>query len=279
MTTTLSVGTKVNVVPKYNDHEGMDLYVLYKDNLGYGIGPKGNDPDKHHNPEKGWLYYRPESVTPAPIKESNTVTKFNVGDKVKVLHYSTSTTGSPVGETGTVTSLKNGANFFRVQINKSSWLLAEDEIEPFTEPKPFSFEGIQVGDTIRRTETWETGSVKVLEGVVTALSHTGASTKEGLLIGWHKDSDNPHITLELLNRPEPVKEPELWEDRKTGDRIVTYFKDGALDRIFTKQEDGLWGTLVSKSGSGLGKGFARSDTELAKFLSDRKQSTTAQLIK
>jgi hypothetical protein len=32
------------------------------EDTGYGIGPEGNDPDLHHDPRHGWLWYVPKEV-------------------------------------------------------------------------------------------------------------------------------------------------------------------------------------------------------------------------
>ena len=150
---------------------------------------------------------------------------------------------------------------------------------PAEEPvKPFTFADIQVGDKIRRTETWDTGSVRVFEGVVTDLNDVRAYTKEHLLVGYYQDGDDRHTVLELLERPEPPKVPELWEDREPGDKLVSYFKnDGNVERIFTKRDDGQWDTIVMSTAGKLQKGFARSDHELAAHLN--KYGNKVHLIK
>jgi hypothetical protein len=79
--------------------------------------------------------------------------------------------------------------------------------------KPFTYADIQDGDTIRRTESWESGSVRVYEGVVTKADNFRAFTREGFLVGYHQDDENPYMTLELVNRPET--KPGLTDGAKT----------------------------------------------------------------
>lgn len=65
------VGDRVKIIPgPWNSdssylvhHDRDDLVVLYMDeDAGYGVGPLGNDPDKHHNGNEGWLWYYPEEL-------------------------------------------------------------------------------------------------------------------------------------------------------------------------------------------------------------------------
>lgn len=145
---------------------------------------------------------------------------------------------------------------------------------------PFTFADIQVGDKIRRTYTRETGTTEVREGVVSRKDESVATDTSkpigSYILAYSSDGDpaKPQVKLELLERPE--KELELWEDRKPGDKIVTYLSDG-LDRIFTKREDGLWDTLVYTSGKKIGKGFPRADQDIAAYLT--KQTVTAEIVK
>lgn len=64
------IGDRVKVVSDvvaFPSHQGReDLVVLYMDaDTGYGVGPLGNDPDKHHNGDYGWLWYFPEELEAA----------------------------------------------------------------------------------------------------------------------------------------------------------------------------------------------------------------------
>lgn len=48
------------LVNDYPEHEGrIDLVVMHleEDCTGAGVGPEGNDPEKHHDPDHGYLWY------------------------------------------------------------------------------------------------------------------------------------------------------------------------------------------------------------------------------
>lgn len=147
------------------------------------------------------------------------------------------------------------------------------------EPKPFSFKDIQAGDTIRRTKTYKNGTIYMMEGVASYKGSYYWSDKSSYnTLAFEEDDSAKDITLELVNRPEPEpKKTELWEDRKVGDQLALYNKDGGLNRVFTKRSDDRWDTLVLNTSGKMQKGFQRSNTELASFL--KTQPTDRKLEK
>jgi len=256
----------------YGPHGNDDLVVLaHSDNPdGVGVGPKGNDPAKKHSFRNGWVYYPNSYVTPK--EESKEVTTFKAGDKVSFheknnVHWQgghgiiTAVNGTrydvEIVEAPPRNTAYRKGNTIRGIENYSGWMTL---VEP-----AFTFADIQVGDTIRRTEKWDnTGSVRVFEGVVTTVSSVQALTAEGLLVGFFKDGANPHMTLELLNRPEPEPEPEPvkadWELAKSGDRLVVEGKE--TTRILTKQEDDWWDCLMVRTWGEPGRGIRRTDNDV-----------------
>lgn len=150
----------------------------------------------------------------------------------------------------------------------------------------FTFADIQVGDKIRRTLTRDTGTTEVREGVVVEKSglyaldakHTGRAG-DSYILAYNSDSDpaKPQVVLELLDRPE--KEPELWENRKAGDKITSYDGAGKLSRIFTKREDGDWDTLVLNCEGKIQKGFLRSQRDLSQYISKHNTGGSFQLVR
>jgi hypothetical protein len=208
---------------------------------------------------------------------------FKVGDKVKYIgdcYVFSGFDGGVDPAEGVVTEdsskgvtqlrLTTGVGRYRVGqevrlITKNLELIKEELPNPWA-PKPaFTFKDIQVGDKIRRTETWETGTYRTFEGVVTDLTSTGARTKEGLLVGYYKDIESPHMKLELLDRPKPK---EIWENRKAGDKIKRK-QCGGWD-YFIKEESG-WTILYSG-----GQHLKYNDTDVAALL---KGNETVALIK
>ena len=141
-----------------------------------------------------------------------------------------------------------------------------EKIEP-----PFTFADIQVGDTIRRTATYK-GATEVREGVVGIKgSYYFANEQGNYILAYDTDgtSSITDVTLELLNRPEPVK--EAWETAKAGDRLVVKASNGAT-RVLTKQKSGEWDTLVITSYGSSHIGFTRTDESLKEDLSSKSFS-------
>jgi hypothetical protein len=265
----IAVGTPVTVKKMYGDHGNNELVVLSlgynKD--GYGIGPAGNDPTKAHNSRDGWLYYPASYVTPK--EESKAVNKFNKGDKVRFIDKSNT---AWFGVEGIVESPDNtyGINTIRLTVAPTGWasnFKVGDEAkisDTYLELIPsFTFKDIQKGDTIRRTEKWDgTGTTKVVEGKVTDVTYAQAVTAEGLVVGYYRDDKNPHMTLELVNRPEPEPVKEAWETAKPGDQLFTTANDGT-NRVLTKQVGDLWNTLIVNNSEGKPqKGFTRSTGDI-----------------
>lgn len=197
---------------------------------------------------------------------------FAPGDKVKYKddpwsewHGWEGTVQSEFGGVTTAFTTKGTVKSYGTEVR-----LTTANLELVAEPA-FTFADIQVGDEIRRSVTRPSGTTEVREGVVRSKSGVYAtdSTNKGYILAYNSDGDpaKPQVVLTLLNRPEPPKEPELWEDRKPGEQIAAYCKDGGeLDRIFTKREDGDWDTLVMNTSGRIQKGFSRSDKELGEFL-------------
>lgn len=216
---------------------------------------------------------------------------FKVGDRVTVKGWETSTKGnySWEGRTGTVYDADNqdavcvkfddrqGTNFNRGGFEAKYLVPAV---------KPYTFEDIQVGDKIRRTLTRDTGTTEVREGTVVEKSSLYAldakdtgRVGDSYILAYDSDGDpaKPQVKLELLDRPKP--EPKLWENREAGDKIVSYDKQGNLDRLFTKREDGQWGTLVVNDNGKLQKGFERSDGEIDRYISKYANGNKFELVK
>jgi hypothetical protein len=208
-----------------------------------------------------------------------------VGDKVQV--DMDTPTASFHGVEGIVAEIIPGKSSGYVRITKSNskvegnfpagtrmYLYGLTKME-----ETFTFKDIQKGDKVRRTETWESGTVKSVEGVVVNLNSSQATTKEGLTLGYYGDEDNKHMVLELVEKAKP-KSPELWENRKAGDKIATYStQDGNLERLLTKREDGLWDTLVMNTIGVLQEGFERSDEEVALHITRHSNAAKAHLVK
>lgn len=146
-------------------------------------------------------------------------------------------------------------------------------IKALPEEKPFTFADIQKGDTIRRTETWETGTVRVYEGVVTDVNSSSAYTAEGLPVGHCRDKDNKHLTLELVNRPEP--EPKLWEKAEVGDSIIREKSHGHPVTIFTKKAEDLWTSIYLHEQKAPEQGYRWNDEEF----DDLFKGETLHLVK
>lgn len=81
--------------------------------------------------------------------------------------------------------------------------------------KPFTFEDIQVGDTIRRTRIHAAGSKEVREGVA---NYKGAyywadGITKGFILAYGGEPESDGVTYELLERPEP---PHWTESKPVG---------------------------------------------------------------
>lgn len=169
------------------------------------------------------------------------MTELKVGDVVTVTGWETpSERAKWEGRTGTVyiadsqdavcVEFKDGK-----QYSAGGW---EARFLKKVEEPAFSFKDIQVGDKIRRTETWDSGSVRVFEGAVTKLDGLRAYTKEGLLVRGWKDHENSHVKLELLERPEP---PHWTEAKPVGS--VGIVVEGAFSKTLTKVSESHWKVL------------------------------------
>lgn len=270
MTNRLAVGTPVAVKGfVYAEHMGRnDLVVLnQRDNGGYGIGPKGNDAERPHDGDHGWLFYTANEVTPKTIeKESNTVTKFKVGDKVEVFQNGL-TAPAWVGVQGIVKEVLSYG--YRVELTDVAKTgeragyrarLNGDNLKLVEEPKPFTFKDIQVGDTIRRTLTRKSGAKEVREGTVSRFGSYFAEDN-GYILAYDTDDANHGTTLELVNRPEP--KPTLLENTKKGDTLVIAFNNG-VTKVYTKGKKGSWTTLVLTGNGKAHTGYTWSSEALEK---------------
>lgn len=270
----------------YHTWVGVEGTVLSSETDVTRITVTKDAPDNHYSnrvgQEKGLITGNLELIPPSAFK---------VGDKVKVISLNGNSTRTPVGLEGVI-ERQTLTGYWRVNfgaVDPSTHLfyaqeleLIEEKEEPEVteEPEDFGFADIQEGDTIRRTKVYESGATEVREGTVgTKGSYYWADAPGNFILAYAPDHEHSEgVTYELLERPEP-EEPELWENREPGDKIVTYFKhDGALDRIFIKQENGLWSTLVNTSSGKIGRGFHRADKDIAEFLSKR-QTVTASLVR
>ena len=279
MNTRLAVGTPVTVdTAMYGPHGNDDLVVLaHSDNPdGVGVGPKGNDPAKKHSIRNGWLYYPNSYVTPKEeSKEVTTTTAaFKVGDKVAVdmdePDYTWHATEGIVLEVRGTNSARvevtkvgpnhtSGRGYTSLKVGDVHTLCALTVIPPFT------FADIQVGDTIRRTATFN-GATEVREGVVGSKGSYYWANEQGNYILAYNTDGKEGVTLELLNRPEPEPVKADWELAKTGDRLVVEGKE--TTRILTKQADGLWDTLLIRTWSEPSRGIRRADKEVALAFKD-----------
>jgi len=234
----------------YGPHGNDDLVVLaHSDNPdGVGVGPKGNDPAKRHSIRNGWLYYPNSYVTPKEeSKEVTTTTAaFKVGDKVAVdmdePDYTWHATEGIVLEV-------RGTNSARVEVTKVGPNHKDFGRKPLkvgdvytltalTVIPPFTFSDIQVGDTIRRTQTFKGGAKEVREGTVEKKESWYVSTADySYILAYEGDDYQTGATLELLNRPEPEPVKEVWEDAKVGDVFKRVNKSNGVS-FFLREEEG-----------------------------------------
>lgn len=199
---------------------------------------------------------------------TTTETQFKVGDKVAVDMDEPDYTWH--GTEGIVKEVR-GTRSARVEVTKVGTnhknLLGKPlkvgdvhTLTALTVIPSFTFADIQVGDTIRRTQTFTGGATEVREGKVDHVKSWYVSAEGDNFIMAYDTDDKPEVTLELLNRPEPEPVKADWELAKTGDRLVV--KNGkGITRVLTKQVDGLWDCLVIRS-YGSGTGITRPDDEV-----------------
>lgn len=220
MTNRLAVGTPVNVKGfVYAEHVGRnDLVVLNpRENGGYGIGPKGNDAERPHDGDHGWLFYTANEVTPKTIeKESSTVTKFKVGDKVEVFQNGF-TAPAWVGVKGIVKEvLSYGYRVELTNVAKSGERvgyrarLNGDNLKLIEEPKPFTF---KVGDRVEFIEHFMGAATTGTQATVTHTTSGGTYTTV-------KTDDGEEYTpysrrLKLVEAPKPF----TFKDIQVGDTI------------------------------------------------------------
>jgi hypothetical protein len=212
------------------------------------------------------------------------VTELKVGDKVTVDAHAPNS--SCYGIEGVLVEIRNGYNHGTIRITKTNekaaeWLPVGEETYLYNltriEEPAFTFKDIQVGDKIRRTLTRKSGTVEVREGVVAKMDYRFVTDSGGAVLAYATDTQPfaAEVVLELLDRP---KKPELWEDRKPGDKIASYNKDGKLDRIFIKQDEDNWDTLVVNTSGKIQNGFDRSETEMTDYFSRYVGKYTFMLV-
>lgn len=199
---------------------------------------------------------------------TTTETQINDGDLVTITGYSTTDT-TWEGRTGEAYDVTEG--MASVKFTNGGYYAAGRFPQQFLVPakadEPFTFADIQVGDTIRRTQTFKGGATEVREGTVTRTGSGYATTSDfSYILAYAGDTAKEEVTLELLNRPEPEPVKEVWELAKTGDRLVVKNGTGII-RVLTKQADGLWDCLLIRS-YGSSTGITRPDDEVKGQLSN-----------
>ena len=104
----------------------------------------------------------------------------------------------------------------------------------------FTFKDIQVGDTIRRTQTFKSGATEVREGTVEKKASWYVSTDaDSYILAYDTDGTND-TTLELLNRPEPEPVKAVWEDAKDGDVFKRVNKANGVSYLLRREEDWMF---------------------------------------
>jgi hypothetical protein len=194
------------------------------------------------------------------------VTKFNKGDKVRFTDKSNEAwygvegivekVGSGFYASNTVILTKAATGWASNYTVGSEARLPDQSLELVEDT--FTFTDIQVGDTIRRTQK-HGEATDTREGVVGRIGGWYAETKDGSFILAYDTDDKPEVTLELLNRPEP--EPTLLEGTKAGDQLVLKLHNGAT-KVYTRDAEGEWKTLVFKNGAYSHRGFTWDTEEL-----------------
>jgi hypothetical protein len=155
------------------------------------------------------------------------VTEFNVGDKVEYVEDHDGRNAGTMGH------------------------LPEEQPAP-AELETIEFADIQVGDTIKRTKTSESGTVYTVVGVVAHKSSHYAEDEGYKHVLYSKyDDDDEEVTLKLVSRPEPelvVVEPKITDNKPVGAQVVR--KNNGDNTVFTKKDEDLWSTLyLNKDGS------------------------------
>lgn len=284
MTTAFKPGDKVRYskAKLYPEMKGWEAEVVDTKSKALTYVRVTANPGGHSHTVGKTGYYMTNNLELIEEKEETKVEhEHKVGDRVTVKGWEDTENPSWEGRTGTV---------YDADHQDAVCVKFDDDKHPnrggweakYLVPaeKPFGFEDIQEGDTIRRTKVYKSGALEVREGTVGKRGDYYWADETGhFILAYDAESETGEgVTYELLERPEPPKEPEIWEDRKPGDKLVSYFKhDGKLERIFTKQEDGEWSTLVMGTSGKLQKGFPRSDKELAAHL--KKYGNEVHLIK
>lgn len=168
---------------------------------------------------------------------------FKVGDKVEFIeNYG----NYKKGDTVTVTLIRQrliSANGYKGSTECFDYRLK-------LVPPEFTYEDIQKGDTIRRTQTYLSGAKDVREGVaVRQGSYYWADAGRGFILAFDEDTDWEGVTLELLNRPTPPEPKKPWEDAKPGTvlRRTTPTVNGTS--LLILQENGEWLIRYSNGGT------------------------------
>ena len=209
---------------------------------------------------------------PAPAKR-----ELQEGDKVRV-----ATSGNPdwdgIAE-GIITErreksnkvkLTKAPNDFYYKVGDIANLKTDHLVVIDNFPRPITFKEIQKGDTIRRTLVKDNGSKVIREAVAENFStYSVYDTGHETSVANHDDDTNQTVTLELLARP--VKEPEIWENRKVGDQISVDRNSSSHTRIFTKVDDDKWDTLLVDCTGRASNGFTRGDAAVAGLLKSWKE--------
>jgi hypothetical protein len=177
-----------------------------------------------------------ESVFPRRLKHV-VEAPFSVGDKVTVKGWETTKNPAWEGRSGTVRTVSSDYAVVDFDDRSERMYLSSGGFEfKYLVPaeKKLTFEDIQKGDKIRRTETYKSGAKEVREGTV---AHKGSwyAEDENLMLAYDSDTGKATVTLELLERPEPVK--EVWEDAKAGDVFKRVERDNTQSTV-TRLEDG-----------------------------------------
>lgn len=177
-------------------------------------------------------FYHPTLELVKPEKD-----ELQVGDKVR---YNGEPDANFKGMRGVVEEISRISA--KVRVTESHFFPKGTAVYPYLKniekDVSFAFDDIKVGDKVRRTETWDSGTTMVVEGVVNSISSSRALTKESLRLGVSTDPHNPHVTLELLERPEP----HFTETDKVGTRyrVKSIFESEGWRFLVTKIADNQW---------------------------------------
>lgn len=227
-------------------------------------------------------------LVPAPAPAPRQKGEFRIGDKVRVTKGAW-TDPEWIGVEGIIEELpaSAGSVVHKVKLTTSpkgkesrwpvGYIARLGNFELVEEPKPFTYADIQVGDTIKRTRTYKSGTVEVREGTVTA-KESDYFADGVTVLAYESDDSKDTVTLELVSRPEPVKpEPELTDGTVKGDQIVIRNITGTV-KVYTKQENGKWTTLVFPAGktASAHRGFEWATQTINDNV---RRAETAELIK